>query len=458
MITWTIMVVIVFLGVLGMVTWYLIMDFNDVAVDTTGEHLSPWKRWISKLGSLQWGRLRIPIVAVQIVSQCVAVTGVHLPPAYATFLAWASFDTFNLNMLPTLDCYVVSADFYDRLLFVTCVPLCGTLYLCLTYAVVVWKESRVKEVTSFALGSGDDLRPARLKDAKLKHFRAFLVLTFLVYSTVSSTIFQAYACDEVLDGSSDGINYTYLRVDYSVMCNTQKHTKYMIYAGFMMFIYPFGIPALYAFLLWHSRKYFINLSLVKKDLRVQPTVDIELAPVSDAQLAEEVKQEDPKIMLPKKPRASTIVGGDIVDSSRFLWGDYKHRYYYWEVLECLRRLLMTGFIVFLLPGTAAQLSLSCIFAQISIVIIAIYRPHADRFDFMLYMSGSLLVFLTMYLALNMKLDVGSETSQSQKAFSAFLISLHVGMVLAAFVNMWLVGKATLGARSESLSSAVNLNS
>lgn len=438
MIFWTITVVALFLCVIVAGTVFLVVDKDEAFSDTRSEHLSTRKRWITKLGSLQWGRLRIPIVAAQIVSQCVAVTGVRLPSQYETFLAWASFTSFDLNMLPALDC-LVSTNFYDRLLFVTLVPLCGVFYLCLTYSVVVLKQRRVKAVSSFALRSGDNFGGARLEQAKSKHFRAFLILTFLVYSSVSATLFQTFACDDVLFPSDGVTNYTYLRVDYSIMCNTPQHTRYMIYAGVMACIYPIGIPALYAWLLWRNRGHFIHSSVVVRE--TQPVVDGEVAPLSSLQLGQET---------------TTAVSQNVVDSSRFLWSCYKPRFYYWEVLECLRRVLMTGVVVFLFPGTPAQLSLTCIFAQFSIIVVSIFRPHRDLFDFMLYLSGAVLVYLTMYLGLNMKVDVGKETAQSQAAFSALLIILHVGMMVAAFINMCLVAKATLDARQQGLISAVEL--
>lgn len=48
----------------------------------------------------------------------------------------------------------------------------------------------------------------------------------------------------------------------------------------------------------------------------------------------------------------------------YLWAAYyPHRYYY-EVCECVRRLLLTGLLVFLIPDTAGQVAFSCVFALI----------------------------------------------------------------------------------------------
>ena len=43
--------------------------------------------------------------------------------------------------------------------------------------------------------------------------------------------YQTFACDEeAVEGQS------YLRADYSVSCNTSKHTWYMVYAGIMLVV------------------------------------------------------------------------------------------------------------------------------------------------------------------------------------------------------------------------------
>ena len=64
-----------------------------------------------------------------------------------------------------------------------------------------------------------------------KHFTALLLLTFLVYSSVSSMVFQTFAC-ETLD---DGIEY--LRADYRIRCTDAKHKAFEVYAGIMVLMY-----------------------------------------------------------------------------------------------------------------------------------------------------------------------------------------------------------------------------
>ncbi|CAN0508488.1 unnamed protein product, partial [Ectocarpus sp. 12 AP-2014] len=45
--------------------------------------------------------------------------------------------------------------------------------------------------------------------------------------------------------------------------------------------------------------------------------------------------------------------------SMFLWKDFDPDMYYYEVIECGRRILLTGALIFIAPHTAAQAAMAC---------------------------------------------------------------------------------------------------
>ena len=75
-----------------------------------------------------------------------------------------------------------------------------------------------------------------------------ILIAFLSFTPVSTIIFQTYGCQTFEDGQYR------LIADYSVNCSMDNITyrSYVIYASFMFFVYPFGIPVVYYLLL---RKY-----------------------------------------------------------------------------------------------------------------------------------------------------------------------------------------------------------
>ncbi|CAN0316890.1 unnamed protein product, partial [Ectocarpus sp. 8 AP-2014] len=79
--------------------------------------------------------------------------------------------------------------------------------------------------------------------------------------------------------------------------------------------------------------------------------------------------------------------------------------YYYEVVECGRRIVLTGLGVFLFPGSAAQVALEVLFAAAFIAISETLSPFGDPVDAWLYRSGMWVVFLSMYLAFILRVDL-----------------------------------------------------
>lgn len=58
--------------------------------------------------------------------------------------------------------------------------------------------------------------------------------------------------------------------------------------------------------------------------------------------------------------------------------------YYYEVVECGRRILLTGVLIFISPQSSAQAAMACIFAFASLLGFELLRPHLDPVDSCLY--------------------------------------------------------------------------
>lgn len=265
---------------------------------------------------------------------------------------------------------VLETNFYGRLFFSTLVPLAALGGLAGTYA-VARRNNRHSH-------SGIEI-------ATRKHLSIALFIVFAVYSSVSFTIFQTFVC-ETLDNEVE-----YLRADYSLTCTTSTHTAMEVYAGLMVVVYPLGIPAVFAWWLVSKRH--------------------EL-----------------------KARAETSPAVDSLEPMKDLWEPYKPKRYYYEVVECGRRIVLTGLAVFIYPGSAAQVAIEVAFAAGLLVVFEVLAPFADPVDAWLYRSGALVVFFSMYLALLLKVDASDENSQSQETFASLLVAAHAGMVLMVFIN------------------------
>ena len=300
------------------------------------------------------------------------MVNVQYPPAYENFLA--ALDVVNLNLVSilSLSC-VMETNFYYRLILVTIAPVAVFGVLVLTYRVAM-------------LRNGHSVHAKRM--VKNKHLSVGLFILFIVYSSVSYTIFQTFACDSLEFG------VTYLRADYGLECWTKTHVAFMTYAGLMMLVYPVGIPAVFAWALYINRDGIKSVAGSTDRSQVSP-----------------------------EPEA-------IKD----LWAPYKRSRYYYEVIECGRRIALTGLAVFIYPGSTAQVAMEALLAVAFFSISEILSPFAEPLDAWLYRSGTWTVFLNMYLALLLKMDNVDDGNRSQDVFAGLLIAAHVGMVLIVITN------------------------
>ena len=297
------------------------------------------------------------------------MANVTFPNVYQTLLNGVDFLNFDLSWFVSAGCFL-EIDFHDRLLWTTIAPPVIMCLLAGTYAVAVYRNRGSPEAT--------------LVNVRQKHGSMVLFVTFLFYSSVSSVVFQAFACESLDDGKR------YLRADYTIDCDSTRHRAFQIYAGLMILVYPLGIPVCYALLLFSSRH----------------------------------------VLGDEKDREESLVARSTSD----LWKPFKPERFYYEVIECGRRILLAGVVVFFYPNSAAQIAVALALAFVFIFVSEIMAPHQSQWDAWISRLGHAIVFLSMYMALLLKVDVSGENDPSQKSFEWILVAAHGCMILAVVME------------------------
>lgn len=283
------------------------------------------------------------------------------PDAYRSFLEGVNVFNFDLSKIIRVGC-IIRVNFYQRLIVITSVPLVLLGLLALIFG---FTQCR------------DDSGNVRA-EIRRRHISVILLLTFLIYSPVSSTIFQTFACDNLDTGDS------YLRADHSLECYDVRHRAYMALAGVMVAVYPVGIPLFYVFLLYRGRHTITDLS---RDM--------------DAD----------------------------VETFKDLWAPYKRQRYYYEVVECARRALLSGVVVFVFPrDSAAQVSTVLLLAVFFYVVFEVLSPYIHEKEMWLSRVGHLVIILSIYMALLLKVDVSDEQHRSQDLFALVLVVVQSMMI------------------------------
>lgn len=301
------------------------------------------------------------------------MTGVTYPGVYQRFLD--GINVLNLDLVWVLQTgCLAEVNFHHRLLAATMVPLLILMIIGGAYAVTIRGHLSL-----------DNLRAAMTFDGiNQKYLSLVLLLTFVVYSSVSSILFQAFACDELDNGN------VYLRTDYRIKCDSSTHRTLQVYASCMMLVYTAGIPVLYGALLFHCRLVL---------------TDVEL-------------------------RGETLMATSISS----LWSLYKPRCFYYELVECFRRVLLAGVVVFIYPDTVAQIAIALMFSACFMVLCETLAPYDSVWDAWVSRLGNGLIFCSMYLALLLKVEVSDEDDATQKVYEALLVGTHVIMVVIALAG------------------------
>ena len=302
--------------------------------------------------------------------QFASVSNADFPNVYHKFLDSVNFFNFDLSWVVSIGCFL-EVDFHDRLLWTTITPIVIMGLLGVTYVIAVNKNRASSETF--------------LKKTRQKHVSTALLITFLVYSSVSFVVFQMFACDKLDNGKS------YLRADYTIECDSDKHRALQIYAGLMIMLYPVGIPALYAGLLFNNRR------ILKDD----------------------------------KSREESHFATPISD----LWKPYKPQRFYYDVVECSRRILLTGAVVFIYPNTASQVAVAFAIAVFFVFVSEAMAPYKSCWDAWTSRIGQAIVFANMYFALLLKVDVSGDNHSSQEMFGVILVGVHGCMVLTVVVQV-----------------------
>lgn len=283
-----------------------------------------------------------------------------------------SFVNIDINAIMAYSC-LVSPNFYGRLVLATTTPL-----LVLAILAVAYSTAQRKLHTS---------SPIRLT-VRSRYLSAGLLVAFFVYSSVSSTIFHTFLCEQVGE-------YWYLRADYSLSCDGERHRTYVIYASVMAGVYPIGIPALFCWWLVRNREHLKNTDRQAIG-HLQPFVGI--------------------------------------------WGTYKPSRYYYEVVEYCRRLALSLSSVFLVPNSVDHIAVVLSLAVVFLFISESLSPFESSADMSLYRWGNGIVLASMYVALLMKAKESNTEVRALSVYGWVLISANVLMVAAVAVEAVCLGR------------------
>ncbi|EGB07944.1 hypothetical protein AURANDRAFT_64548 [Aureococcus anophagefferens] len=112
---------------------------------------------------------------------------------------------------------------------------------------------------------------------------------------------------------------------------------------------------------------------------------------------------------------------------KFLFQPYVPRYFYWEVFESLRRLILGSVLVIVQPGHLSQIALGALVAFLVAVFHAKFHPYREEADNVLAFAANLVVALTFFVSLVIFAGIEAD-GYSQEQLGVLLIALNFSVL------------------------------
>ena len=373
------------------------------------DHYVPWKIeilfcWVKDKFDAITIKLKIIIATYQVVISAAEVLDVTLPQAYTRFTNALNFVNLNVLQLFPLGCKI-DIGFIKKLLWNTLAPfgllvIIGIAYL-IERGILLHQYDDPNDRKSF----GGTLRS--------RYLNYIFYLTYLILPSVTTTIFQLYVCKDADPSKEDNDNHdSFLVADVSISCQTEYYENWKIYGYFMILLYPIGISFFYWYCLNLYKDEIMNREVFKKEEHEEEVAEEQLAYDGERGPTYPVNSNgdnntmvaDHRVIprLPLKHTAATSVHFKHKMSPTavrlcFLWEAYKPEYWYWELIETARRIILTAVLSVCSTGSSEQNVLSILLAFIFIKIYGYFQPYAEYSNYQMAEVGQSQIFLTYFV-------------------------------------------------------------
>ena len=230
----------------------------------------------------------------------------------------------------------------------------------------------------------------------IQHMQIFLFYLFTIYPSVSNCVLNMFRCEEV-----DGISY--LAIDLRIQCSGEWVTYAWVAFGATL-LYPIGIPTVfYLTLKIHRDSLFPSKSdkIEKKNL---------MARLEEISEMEKEDRQDPVIQMEIDECTMEIEQIDdrsdeherVIGKYGFVYGSYVESAYYFELTELIRKLLLTGVVIFVAPGSLAQMAFAFIVTLFFLVFNIAVNAFVDKAEGGLMFNALLSTLMTIFCGILLK--------------------------------------------------------
>lgn len=246
---------------------------------------------------------------------------------------------------------------------------------------------------------GQGSNESRANDVKKLYLKITIFLLFIAYPATCVNIFQILplSCHELCPFERSTNCLSFLRADYSIKCDTDRHKKY-VWAAYASLSYVVGFPIFLTYMVWKHR-----LKAQKTHRKLSITNDSsDLYPVAFAIF--------------------------------FLHENYTSSCWYWESIEMARKVILSAGIIFIGSESRTKVGIAAMISAGFAMLYARFRPITDRFEDYLQMLSLLVTSIDLSIGVLLKMPTddiaGSlDTSRDNEGLGVLLLVTN-GLVIS----------------------------
>jgi hypothetical protein len=254
-------------------------------------------------------------------------------------------------------------------------------------------------------------------------YRCFFGTLFITFPGCASACLGMFSCKTLADG------HEYLSSDMWIRCDDSSQTISTWFgendyngwkkaAGFFVFLYPVCVP-----LVFFGRLYYARNDLYVKDAKTGKI---------------KIRRDDNKIpqgFLTNRAQSKSI---------GMLYTNYKPHFWWWEVVELIRKLILTSVVIFVMPGSPSQFAFGILIAIFFLVVYSSARPYVDKVNSVLQMTVQVAIFLVLFGGLLIASQVSTDDRWDDDALGGmmafitiFPLVLGAAMIIYTMVSLFL---------------------
>jgi len=303
----------------------------------------------------------------------------------------------------------------------------------------------------------------RMADSRA-HDDRFLTLVFilfyLLFPSNSSAIFATLQCETLYEHPDQP---SFLPSDYSVDCSTPFHRNFIFpYACLMVLVYPIGIPAFYIYLLFwrHAKELMLlralemeraalhsellasrDLSRARDNLRrgrksqlIWTLADLRDARGSFRDASEmEMLSLAEQVQIEKLQQEELRLSKKLPDYVQKLILGYEMRTYYFELIECGRKLSIVCLPVLIQPsGSISQLMFGLCMCFLAFGTHMFFGPYQEDNDDRLAQLCQVQIFFALLSSLALKYDLATLGDGHATTMDIMLVAITLCPIILAF--------------------------